>query len=319
MDIPYLFKYRPKKITDFQLNPDIECILQYFINSNSLLLLLIGESGTGKTSLIECIIHTYFKDCIFEKRYDNILYINSLSDQGIVYFRQELYTFCQSNSTIRGRHKMVILDDIDKLNEQTQQIFHSCIDKFSNKVNFILSCTNTQKTNQHILNKVFKLKLEPFTYDRLTTIMNDITTKEQLFIHDDVKTYIVQLCNYSVRMLINYLEKFKLMNKPIDMNTCRALITNISFTTFKTFTKMCVFDKNIKESIKLLYELYNHGYSVSDILDNYFIYIKHDVDIEEEIKFKIITLICKYIIIANELHEDEIELVFFANRLSMIL
>lgn len=319
MDIPYLFKYRPKKITDFQLNPDIECILQYFINSNSLLLLLIGESGTGKTSLIECIINTYFKDYSTDKKYENILYINSLSDQGIVYFRQEVYTFCQSNSTIPDRNKIIILDDIDKLNEQTQQIFHSCIDKFSSKVNFILSCTNTQKTNQHILNKIFKLKLDRFTYDRLTTIMDDITTKEQLFIDEDVKKYIIQLCNFSIRMLINYLEKFKLMNKPIDMKICKSLITNISFTTFKTFTKMCVYDKNIKDSIQLLYELYNHGYSVSDILDNYFIYIKYDVDIEEEVKFKIITLICKYIIIANEVHEDEIELVFFANRLSMIV
>jgi DNA polymerase III delta prime subunit len=318
MDIPYLFKFRPKNITDFQLNTDIECIVEYFINSNSLLLLLIGESGTGKTSLIECIINTYFKDISTDKKYENILNINSLSDQGIVYFRQEVYTFCQSNSTIRGRNKMIIIDDIDKLNEQTQQIFHSCIDKFSNKVNFILSCTNTQKTNQHILNKVFKLKLEPFTFPRLTTIMEHITIKEQLIIDNDVKIYIIHLCNYSIRMLINYLEKFKLMNKPIDMTTCKALITNISFSTFKTFTKLCVYDKNIKDSIKLLYELYNHGYSVSDILDNYFIYIKYDVDIEEEIKFKIISLICKYIIIANELHEDEIELVFFANRLTMI-
>ena len=71
--------------------------------------------------------------------------------------------------------------------------------------------------------------------------------------------------------------------------------------------------------IKLLYLLYNNGYSVSDILDNYFLYIKHECEMEEELKFKIISLICKFIIIVNELHEDEIELAFFANRLSIIV
>tara|TARA_Y100000992_G_scaffold172953_1_gene116567 strand:+ start:4099 stop:5058 length:960 start_codon:yes stop_codon:yes gene_type:complete len=318
MDIPYLFKYRPKTISAFRLKPDIESILHYFITHNSLVLLLIGESGTGKTSLLECIIRNYFKDNTSEKKNENILYINSLSEQGIVYFRQEVYTFCQSKSTIQGKHKIIVLDDIDKLNEQSQQIFHSCIDKFSDKVNFILSCTNTLKTNQHILNKVFKIKLHAFSYATLTDIMDSITTKEGIIIEDDVKDYIIQLCNYSIRMLLNYLEKFKLMNKPIDMTTCKSLITNISFSTFKTFTDMCIYEKNIKDSISLLYELYDHGYSVSDILDNYFLYIKHDTEMTEELKFKIITLICKYIIIANELHEDEIELVFFANRLSMI-
>ena len=172
------------------------------------------------------------------------------------------------------------------INEQSQQIFHSCIDKFSDKVNFILSCTNTLKTNQHILNKVFKIKLHTFSYATLTDIMDSITTKEGIIIEDDVKDYIIQLCNYSIRMLLNYLEKFKLMNKPIDMTTCKSLITNISFSTFKTFTDMCIYEKNIKDSISLLYELYDHGYSVSDILDNYFLYIKHDTEMTEELKFK---------------------------------
>tara|TARA_X000001036_G_scaffold433726_1_gene471858 strand:+ start:1555 stop:2514 length:960 start_codon:yes stop_codon:yes gene_type:complete len=319
MNKPFLFKYRPTTIHDFQLNKDIIGILKLFIENNNIMLLLLGDSGTGKTSLINCIINSYYNSYSYDIKNDNILFINSLSEQGILYFRQDVYTFCQSNSTIPGKKKMIILDDIDILNEQSQQIFHTCINKYSNKINFILSSSNIQKTNQHILNKVFKLKVEKFTIPRLTSIMNHICTQEHIVLDKDVQEYIVQLSNYSIRMLINYLEKFKLMNKEIDMDTCKALITNISFQTFKTFTTVCVYDKNIKESINILYELYNHGYSVSDILDNYFIYIKHDVDIDDELKFKIINHICKYIIIVNEIHEDEIELVFFANRLSMII
>lgn len=319
MNIPYLFKYRPKTLNDFQFTSDIQSILSLFIDNNSLLLLLIGDSGTGKTSLIECLLSTYYVNCSNESKNNNILIINNLSDQGIVYFRQDVYTFCMSNSTIPNKKKTIVLDDIDKLNEQNQQIFHTCINKFSNKVNFILSTSSIQKTDEHILNKVFKLKLIKFDYNRLKNIMEDIIIKEHIIIDNEVKDYIIHLCNFSVRMLINYLEKFKLMNTTITMDICKSLITNISFNTFSLLTKLCIQDKNINEGIKLLYLLYNNGYSVSDILDNYFLYIKHECEMEEELKFKIISLICKFIIIVNELHEDEIELAFFANRLSIIV
>tara|TARA_B100001758_G_C18416996_1_gene621054 strand:+ start:9480 stop:10439 length:960 start_codon:yes stop_codon:yes gene_type:complete len=319
MNNPYLFKYRPKTIEAFQLSKDIECTLKLFMDNNSLLILLLGKSGTGKTSLIESLIDTYYNECSTNDKNDNILIINNLSEQGIIYYRQYVYTFCQSNSTIPHKKKTIVLDDIDKLNEQSQQIFHTCINKFSNKINFILSSSNIQKTNQQILNKVFKIKLETFTVNKLKSILNHIALKENIIINNDVKDYIIDICNYSVRMLINYLEKFKLMNKRIDMEICKSLITNISFNTFNTFTKECVLNKNINEGIRILYDLYNHGYSVSDILDNYFLYIKYNSDLDEELKFKIISLICKYIIIVNELHEDEIELVFFINRLTMIV
>ena len=117
MNIPYLFKYRPKTLNDFQFTSDIQSILSLFIDNNSLLLLLIGDSGTGKTSLIECLLSTYYVNCSNESKNNNILIINNLSDQGIVYFRQDVYTFCMSNSTIPNKKKTIVLDDIDKDSE----------------------------------------------------------------------------------------------------------------------------------------------------------------------------------------------------------
>jgi len=39
----------------------------------------------------------------------------------------------------------------------------------------------------------------------------------------------------------------------------------------------------------------------------------------EEIKYKIIPFLCKYITIFNKLHEDVIELAFFTNNLHMFI
>jgi hypothetical protein len=74
-------------------------------------------------------------------------------------------------------------------------------------------------------------------------------------------------------------------------------------------------EKKLNEAIKLIYEIYDRGYSVMDILDSYFIFLKSTSKISEEQKYQIIPLICKYITIFHNIHEDEIELALFTNNL----
>jgi len=52
-----------------------------------------------------------------------------------------------------------------------------------------------------------------------------------------------------------------------------------------------------------------------DILDSYFTFIKITTLIDENIKYKIIKLILKYIALFHTLHENEIELALFTNEL----
>ena len=218
-----------------------------------------------------------------DNKNNNTLIINNLSEQGIVYFDKMFIHFVRQ--ILPFLIKKIVLDDLDKLNEQNQQIFYTCINKFSDKVNFLLSTSNI-KTDQHILNKVIKLKLINFDYERLKIIMDDITEKENIIIDTQVKKYIIELSNYSVRMLINYLEKFKLMNTTITMDVCKCLVTNISFNTFNEITKLCIEENNMQKAIKILNNLYNSGYSVSDILDNYFFILNMVPNMEEDLKYK---------------------------------
>ena len=62
MNIPYLIKYKPKILQDFKLSCEIEDILNLFISINSILLLIVGNSGTGKSTLIDCIINKYYEN-----------------------------------------------------------------------------------------------------------------------------------------------------------------------------------------------------------------------------------------------------------------
>jgi len=86
-----------------------------------------------------------------------------------------------------------------------------------------------------------------------------------------------------------------------------------NYTIFDDYTN-CVMNKNLTDGIQILYSLHDEGYSVMDILDNYFLYIKLTNLLNDNIKYKLTTLVCKYIIYFHNVHEDELELALFTNN-----
>ena len=114
------------------------------------------------------------------------------------------------------------------------------------------------------------------------------------------------------------MEKFKLLDQKITYNLAVQLCSNISFLIFEEYTNFLL-QKDLKKAIYLISELYDKGYSVMDILDNYFIFVKNSIILNEDQKFKIIPCICKYITIFHNIHEDEIELSLFTNNIIEIL
>jgi replication factor C subunit 2/4 len=313
MDIPFLKKYQPRKYNEFVIDNEYIQLLDTLIEMNTLNILFIGDSGTGKTSLIEATIREYYDLDVLPK--NNVLYINSLQEQGISYYRNEVKTFCQTSSSIYNRKKFIILDDIDLINEQSQQVFRNCIDKYSHKVNFLASCSNIQKTIESIQSRCTLIRLKANKKDTLKTIVKKIKIAENIQITKEAEDFITTICNNSIRLVINYLEKFSLLDNKINLNMAKQICTNISYYDFERYTTMWYKKEDIDASYKIINDIFNKGYSVMDILDSYFQFIKITSILDETIKYKIIKEICKYIALFHTLHENEIELLFFTQDL----
>jgi DNA polymerase III delta prime subunit len=314
----FINKYQPLYFKDFGEDNEVIKMLKTLILIDDLNILLIGDMTSGKTSILNALIREYYSGFSPKDYEENILYINSLKEQGINYYRTDVKTFCQTCSNIKGKKKFVVLDDIDFINEQSQQVFRNCIDKFSHNVNFISSCSNNQKVIESLQSRFTIIKIKPLQKERLIDIIDNIKQKENIQIDEDAQNFIINISNNIVKILINYMEKFKLLNQKITLNLAIQLCSNISFLTFEDYTK-CVLNLELLNAIKIIYELYDKGYSVMDILDNYFIFIKTTNILSEKQKYKIIPYLCKYITIFHNIHEDEIELSLFTNNLIKIL
>jgi len=314
----FIHKNQPLYFNDFGADNEIIELLKTMILMENLNILLIGDIASGKTTLLNALIREYYTGYSIKDYEQNVLYINNLKEQGINYYRTDVKTFCQTCSSIKYKKKIIILDDIDLINEQSQQVFRNCIDKFSHNVHFISSCSNIQKVIENIQSRLTIIKIKPLTNENLIEIMNKIKKNENITIDDDAQEFIINISNKTAKILINYMEKFKLLNEHITLNIAIKLCSNINFFSFEEYTKL-IKNKNLKEAIVFIYEIYDKGYSVMDILDNYFFYIKNTTILNENEKYNVIPYICKYITIFHNIHEDEIELALFSNNLIKIL
>ena len=313
---PFMFEYKPKTIEEFEMDSKLVNLLNIFIETDNLNIILLGNSGSGKTSLINCIIRKYYNLQKNEKvDENNILIINSLKEQGISYYRNEVRTFCQTMCFTPKKKKIIVIDDIDTINEQSQQVFRNCIDKYGSNVHFIASCSNIQKVLDSLQSRIIILRIESLARENIERIIHKICKREEMVISDDAINFILSISNNSVGTIINYLEKFKLISNNITYDVALNVCTNISFNDLITYTDLCKNKKDYVGAIKLIHKIYDSGYSVMDILDNYFLFVKLTDILTENEKYVTIKLLCKYITIFYNIHEDEIELTLFTNNL----
>jgi hypothetical protein len=99
---------------------------------------------------------------------------------------------------------------------------------------------------------------------------------------------------------------------------CKKLCSHISFDKFEE-TITYIREQKLCEAVRVFFSIHDYGYSVIDILDYFFNFIKQTDVMNEDEKYNSIPIICKYITIFHNVHEDSIELALFLGNLCNVL
>ena len=109
-----------------------------------------------------------------------------------------------------------------------------------------------------------------------------------------------------------YERHYNILN--IDLTICKKLCSSISIQKFEEYIQY-IHNKKIVDAIKILYVFHDYGYSVIDILEFFFFFIKQTNSLNSIQKYNCIPIICNYITIFYKLQENVIELALFTNEI----
>ncbi len=310
----FITKYKPYSIDEFHTDPQLVSVVKTMMELDNLNMLFIGAPSSGKTTIVYSILRDYYglkrDDNIPET---NIMFINNLKEQGINYFRNEMKTFSQSHCSIRGKKKCIVIDDLDMINEQSQQVFRNYIDKYRHNIHFVSTCTNMQKVIESLQSRLHIVNIAIPSAESIIKVMNRIIENEYIVIDDESRAYLLERSNMSIRNVINNLEKIYIYGKPVTYEICSRLCSTISFQQFDEYVRV-MRAGDYKTGIYILNELNDYGYSVIDILEYFFSVIKTTQLLSEDEKYAIVPIMCKYITVFHKIHEDCLELALFTNN-----
>jgi len=266
--VPWMEAYRPTSFENIVLDPLNKKILKniiatsYFPN-----LLLYGPPGTGKTTTIINLINAY-QEKLNKKNKELIIHLNASDERGIDIIRSQISSFVNSKPLFNNGLKFVILDEVDYMTKNAQQALKYLLQNYSNNVRFCLICNYISKIDDGLQNEFIKLRFNQLPKNDIITLLNHISTSENLNLKESSLINIQKFYNSDIRSMINFMQS--------NQNIINA---NIDYYVLDNEIFECLFEK-IKKKEKLE-DIYKYLYDTSikynidnkNIIKNFFNYI----------------------------------------------
>ncbi len=300
--------YTPKTLDEI-ITPKYEELLgqiREHINSDRMNLLCIGSTNTYKLIAMQLMLKEYYSLLKIQNYNEYVLVIDSFTDITFSNTINELKTFCKSTATYK---KYVFIDNFDIINESNQQYFKTLIDQSPN-IFFLFGCENTTKINEIIQTRTTPIYFEDLTLGEYKQLIERIVNGENFKIKNiDV---LFEYSNLTIYYIYNLFNKLKILDlKEIDDIT--PYITLLENSVLNNYVDK-VKKGDIKEGTKLLFGLYEKGYSLLDIYHFIYEYIKTNQTIRG-ISYLFIEKICYYIEHIYNGYDNKLMLLFFTTDL----
>jgi len=220
-------KYRPRKVSEAILPPDLKATFQKFVDDENIPnLLLTGRAGVGKTTVARAMLDEIGADYIV---------INGSMNGNIDTLRNDILNFASTVSFSGGR-KYVILDEADYLNaNSTQPALRNFMEQYSKNCGFILTCNFKNKLIEPLASRCSVIEFTVTKQDRPKLAaafyrrVMDILTHEKVEAEPKAVANLIEHHFPDWRRVLNELQRYAATGK-IDT----GILTNFGDESFKS-------------------------------------------------------------------------------------
>ncbi len=261
-NLPWVEKYRPKKIKDIVGHDDLtKRFASYIIKKSIPNLLFSGPAGTGKTSSSIALAKELFNDS-FEQ---NFLELNASDDRGIDVVRNTIKDFARTLAFDSG-FKIIFLDECDALTSDAQQALRRTMEKYTKTCRFILSCNYSSKIIEPLQSRCVVYRFKPLNGEEIKKQIKNISNIEKLKISDEALEAINYVAQGDLRKAINVLQASSSIKDSIDEETVYSVSSRARPEQIQEMILFALDGKFLDARKKLDQLMYEHGMSGEDII-----------------------------------------------------
>ncbi len=213
-------KYRPTSFDNIIGHQQIHQFLKRMIDMKSYHnIILHGEPGSGKTSMVQCLIHyiqqTNPSPCDYYE-------INASDDRSIKTFSRKISTF-MSNANV-NKLRVLVLEEIDSLMNASQILLLSYIIEPVENCIIICTCNHIMSVIEELKHRMLTFEMHVPNIQEISDYLGHICHVENIPFHPTAMKKLVEECKCDTRRCLNIINYAHMTSSSIDVN-----IINIFF------------------------------------------------------------------------------------------
>ncbi|MEK6957459.1 MAG: replication factor C small subunit [archaeon] len=262
IELPWIEKYRPKKLSEVVGQKNITQRLQTYVQNNTMPnLMFSGPAGVGKTSAAVSMAKEFFKENFSQ----NFLELNASDERGIDVVRDTIKNFARTLAFNFG-FKIIFLDESDALTFDAQQALRRTMEMYSRTCRFILSCNFSSKLIEPIQSRCVIFRFNQLSSKDIGERVKGVAENEKIDLSNEAIEAIIYVSQGDLRKAINVLQASATTAHKITDKTIYEVSAKARPDEVKELIKVALSGKFLEARALLDKLLYEYGMSGEDVI-----------------------------------------------------